>query len=104
LLELQYPLLEYVDIYVPQPGGGYAHIETGDQRPFAARLLRHRNFVEPVKLTPGLSRVLYLHVDTQSTLNLAARLWSPHAFIEKTQDEQYLLGFYYGIILVMILY
>src|SRR5204862_4718528 len=92
LLELEYPLLDFVDLYVPRADGGFQHIETGDQRPFMTRMLQHRNLVEPLRLEAGAARTLYLRVSTQSSLNLAMHLWSPHAFIEKSQAEQYLLG------------
>jgi two-component system, sensor histidine kinase LadS len=102
LFEIGYPLLDFVDLYVPQADGGWRHVETGDQRPFAERLLQHRNFVVPVRL--GAERTLYLRIATQSTLQVPLNLWSPQAFIEKSQPEQYLLGLYYGIILVMMVY
>ncbi len=104
LLEIGYPLLDYVDIYLPLAEGGFRKIETGDQRPFAGRALKHRNFVETLHLAPGASRTLYLRIETQSSLQIPLHLWSSRAFIEKSQLEQYLLGFYYGIILVMFLY
>jgi signal transduction histidine kinase/HPt (histidine-containing phosphotransfer) domain-containing protein len=104
LLELGYPLLDYVDVYVPEPAGAYRHVATGDQRPFAERILQHRNFVVPLALAPGVARTVYVRVETQSTLQVPLHLWSPAAFLEKSQDEQYLLGMYYGIMLVMLLY
>jgi len=102
LLEIGYPLLDFVDVYLPLPGDGYRKVATGDQRPFAERLLQHRNLVVP--LTLGAERTLYIRIETQSTLQLPLTLWSPQAFIEKSQPEQYLLGLYYGIILVMGMY
>jgi signal transduction histidine kinase/HPt (histidine-containing phosphotransfer) domain-containing protein/ActR/RegA family two-component response regulator len=104
LLEFGYPLLDYVDLYLPQADGTFRKIETGDQRPFAERVLWHRNFVVPVHLESGVPRTLYVRVATQSTLQVPLQLWAPHAFLEKSQNEQYLLGVYYGIVLVMMLY
>ena len=103
LLEVGYPLLDYVDIWVPEPDG-WRHLQTGDQRPFAARVLHHRNFVVPVVLAPSLPRTAYLRVDTQSTLQVPLHLWSPLRFIEKSQPEQYALGVFYGIMIVMLAY
>ncbi len=86
LFEIGYPLLDFVDVYLPLPGGDYRKVATGDQRPFAERLLQHRNLVVP--LTLGTERTLYIRVETQSTLQLPLTLWSPQAFIEKSQPEQ----------------
>jgi two-component system, sensor histidine kinase LadS len=104
LLEFGYPLLDFVDVWLPEPGGGFRKVETGDQRPFAERLLQHRNLVVPLRLAPESGRTLYVRVQTQSSMQMSLRLWSPTAFIEKSQSEQYLLGVFYGIMLVMLVY
>jgi signal transduction histidine kinase/HPt (histidine-containing phosphotransfer) domain-containing protein/ActR/RegA family two-component response regulator len=102
LFEVGYPLLDFVDLYLPQPDGSYRHVRTGDQRPFGERLLQHRNFVVPLEL--GTHLTAYVRVDTQSTLQVPLTLWSSEAFIEKSQPEQYLLGAFFGIMLVMLVY
>jgi signal transduction histidine kinase/CheY-like chemotaxis protein/HPt (histidine-containing phosphotransfer) domain-containing protein len=104
LLEFGYPLLDYVDVWLPEPDGAFHKVETGDQRPFAERLLQHRNLVVPLRLAPAGPRTLYVRVQTQSSMQVSLRLWSPEAFIEKGQTEQYLLGVFYGIMLVMLVY
>ena len=104
LLEVGYPLLDYVDLYLPQADGSYQPVQTGDQRPFTERLLHHRNFVVPLTLAAGVPRTLYARVETQSTLQMPLLLWSPQRFIEKSQTEQYALGMFYGIMLVMLVY
>jgi len=104
LLEFSYPLLDFVDVWLPQPDGTFRKIETGDQRPFIERLIQHRTFVLPLRLAAGAPRTLYARVATQSTLQVGLHLWSPQAFIEKSQPEQYLLGLFYGIMLVMLVY
>ena len=104
LLEFGYPLLDFVDVWLPQADGTFHRIETGDQRPFVERLLQHRTFVLPFTLEPGAPRTLVVRVDTESTLQMNLHLWSPQAFIEKSQPEQYLLGLFYGIMLVMLVY
>ena len=104
LLEFGYPLLDYVDVWLPEPDGSWRKVETGDQRPFAQRELPHRNLVVPLRLAPEAGRTLYVRVQTQSSMQVSLHLWSPQGFIEKTQTEQYLLGLFYGIMLVMLVY
>ena len=45
LLELAYPHLDYVDLYLPRAQGGFEVRRTGDHLPFAQRDLEYRNFV-----------------------------------------------------------
>lgn len=39
LLEIPFPLLDYVDLYMPDGNGGFSVIETGDRRPFFNRIM-----------------------------------------------------------------
>ncbi len=104
LLEIGFPLLDHVDIYVPKPGGGWQIIRTGDQQPFANRPLRHRNFMIPVRVPPGQVATVYMRVQTKSAHVVPLTLWSSLALYKRAQDELMLLGGYYGIMLVLILY
>ncbi len=103
-VEVGFPLLDYVDIYLPRSDGGWQVIHTGDQLPFANRPLRHRNFMVPLRLAPGEPATIYLHINTQSAHVVPVTLWSSLALYKRAQDELMLLGGYYGIMLVLILY
>jgi signal transduction histidine kinase/CheY-like chemotaxis protein/HPt (histidine-containing phosphotransfer) domain-containing protein len=104
LLQFGYPLLDFVDVWLPAPGGGFTHVELGDQRPFAERVIQNRNLVVPLALAPDSGRTLYVRVQTQSSMQVSLHLWSHHAFINRTQPEQYVLGMFYGTMLVMLVY
>ena len=104
LLELEYSLLDRVDIYLPQNQGGYLLKEIGDQLPFREREIEHRNLV--VSLTPSAlsGAPIYLRIQSESTISLPMAIWSRQAFIKHEHREQFVFGLYYGIILVMVVY
>lgn len=104
LLEVTYPALDHLDVWVPDGNGGYRHMRSGDQQPIAERLLRLRNFVFPLKLSPAQPEVVYLRVQTRGSLQVPVRLWTPEAYTEHVTTEHYLFGVFYGIMLVMLLY
>ncbi|MGH8531095.1 MAG: response regulator [Nevskiales bacterium] len=103
-LEIGFPLLDHVDVYLPKADGGWQVIRTGDQRPFANRPLRHRNFVIPVRLAADKPTTVYLRINTKSAQVVPLSLWSSLALYKRAQDELMLLGGYYGVMLVLILY
>lgn len=103
-LEIAYPLLDYVDLYIHTGTGSFEHYSSGDQRPFSQRAIQHRNIVFPIRLQPGVTTSLYLRVATESTHTLPITLWSDGAFIDKSNKELAALGIYYGVMFIMILY
>ncbi|HSH12392.1 MAG TPA: 7TM-DISM domain-containing protein, partial [Desulfurivibrionaceae bacterium] len=104
LLELDYSLLDHVDIYLPQNNGEYLRKKTGDLLPFKEREIQNRNLVVSLPQTALNGAPIYLRVHSGSTISLPMTIWSTRAFLKNDHDEQFLLGIYYGIILVMIIY
>ena len=104
LLEIAYPLLDSIILYLPQPNGGYLEKKSGDQLPFASREIKNRFFL--FELPPSLQDgpPVYLRFQTESTMTIPMTIWSAEAFKQKDHDSQIFLGIYYGFILVMVLY
>ncbi len=104
LLELAYPLLDYVTLYLPDGRGGFKAISTGDQFPFDHREVRHHHFIFPIQTKAGQRHTIYLFIKTDSSMQIPLTIWSPVRFAEKVSQEHYWLGIYYGIMLVMVIY
>jgi adenylate cyclase len=102
LLEVASPFLDHVDLYLPQAGGDYTVIRSGDARPFAEREIAHRHPL--FRLPAALAGPAYLHVYSEGLINIPLRLWQPDAFASHVAYEEFGFGVYYGIMLVMVLY
>jgi PAS domain S-box-containing protein len=104
LLELAYPLLDSISIFLPQPDGNYLEKKAGDLLPFSKREIKNRNFI--FLLPPVLSGAgpIYMRFQSDSTMTMPLTIWSKTAFEQKDHEDQIRLGLYYGFILVMILY
>lgn len=103
-LELGYPLLDHVRLYRYEDGKMIDSRETGDIFPFRRREIKHRNFIFRLPVKPRRLQTIYLHIRTESSVQLPLTLWSPSAFAENANDEQFIFGFFYGILTVMIFY
>ncbi|NPA93930.1 MAG: response regulator [Thermodesulfobacteria bacterium] len=103
-LEIEYPLLDYVDLYVPLPGSGYRIYKEGDRQSFYHRPIKYRNLVFILEIPGNSTQDYFLRVKTSSSLNLPARLYTPAGFIDKVEDEETALGFYFGILFAMLAY
>ncbi|MFA6283702.1 MAG: 7TM diverse intracellular signaling domain-containing protein [Desulfurivibrionaceae bacterium] len=103
-LEAKYPLLDHLDLYTPAGTGGFTVLKAGDSLPFKQRLVQHKNNIFPVRIAAGEQKTLYLRCETTSSLNLPLTLQSPACLAGEIGLEQTLLGIYYGILLVMMIY
>lgn len=103
-LEIQYPLLDHLDFYEPDGHGNFTVVKAGDRRPFRERAITYRNIIFPIHLDKGQQQTYYLRCQTTSSLNLPITLHSPSCLAERISMEQTLLGLYYGILLVMMIY
>lgn len=102
ILQLAYPVLDEVDLYLPGREDG--HVRTGDQLPFADRPLSTRNFNFPVRLAPGEGQDFFLRVASTSSINVPLTISSHDAFIARQEISEWLHGAGFGITAGLILY
>ncbi len=103
-LEIEYPLLDHVELYEPTPVGTYRGYKEGDHREFSHRPVLYRNFVFILEIPAETTLTYYIKVKTSSSLNLPAKLYTPAAFIDKVENEEMALGMYFGILFAMLAY
>lgn len=104
LLEVQYPPLDHVDVYLIAPDGSYELMRGGDRLPFDARAVKQRNINFRLHVPHGDSRDVYIRVRTDSSLQLPLVLWNVPAYIEAKEVEQHLMGLYYGISIGLLIF
>jgi signal transduction histidine kinase len=104
LLELSYPHLDSVSLYVPDDAGGYRVRSTGDNVPFAQRDLAFRNFVFALEQPARTTRTYYLRVATTGSLSLPLRAWTLTAFTEHEYLDWAGLCIFYGVLSMMAAY
>ncbi|HJV73854.1 MAG TPA: 7TM diverse intracellular signaling domain-containing protein [Noviherbaspirillum sp.] len=103
LLEIPFPLLQYVDLYVPV-GDSYARMATGYARPFSDRPTNHRHFVFPVRLPANSEATYFLRIASGTTLDIRAMLWEPEVFRHQSLREYVGQSLYFGMLLALGLY
>lgn len=102
-MELDYPLLDDVTLFIPEPSGKFKTIKTGDLMPFHEREVTHRNFVFTMSPQKG-ETTYYMRIQTQSSLHFKAILWTQDTFIKDINKTLPALWFFYGIMIAMGIY
>jgi signal transduction histidine kinase len=105
LLELAYPPLDHLELYLPAPEGGFRLAQrTGDALPFASREIKQHNYLFELKLPPNQPQRIYLRLQSQGSIQAPLTLWAPNAYLEEQPARIYVLGIIYGVLLVMLIY
>jgi signal transduction histidine kinase len=104
VLELSYPQLDYVTLFVPSGEGQYAARATGDMLPFATRDLDYRTFMFRLRVEPRQSLVYYLRVQSQGSVNLPLFAWTFDALFEHQDEDAGFLWLFYGALVAMAVY
>ena len=103
IMEIAYPLLDDIAFY-KQETQGYKKYVAGDTIPFSERAIEYPNPVFHITNEPGKSVTHYLRVNSSSSLQIPITIWSSDSFAENTGKKLLVLGAFYGIMFVMILY
>ena len=105
LLELAYPPLDHIELYLPDGKGGFRLAQrTGDALPYDSRQIRQNNYLFELQLPPGQVTTAYLRLHSQGSVQAPLALWSAEAYMEEQPTRLYVLGIIYGVLLVMLVY
>ncbi len=104
-LELAYPPLDRLDLYLPDEQGNYRLAQqSGDALPFGLRQIRQRNHLFELHLLPEQTQRIYIRLESEGSIQAPLTLWAPAAYLEEQSAHIYILAIIYGVLLVMLVY
>ena len=104
ILELSWPHLDRVEFFVRGEAPRAKPAPMGREYPFANRLIPHRYFLLPLKISPGENAQVLMRVESREVISLPLRLITPELRAADDREAHLVLGIFYGIMLAMILY
>ncbi|HHJ35613.1 MAG TPA: hybrid sensor histidine kinase/response regulator [Gammaproteobacteria bacterium] len=103
LLQLDYPLIDNITLFIPDGQAGFEKKLSGDARAFSERDISHRNFLFVLPVHAAESRTYYMRIQTEGSTQIELSLWTATAFIEQVDRSNLILGIYYGIMLLLMI-
>lgn len=103
-LEIAYPQLDDIALYLADAVGGFAIKRGGDNLPFRERDVEYHNPGFRIALDDGEVQTFYLRIETRGAMAFPMTVWTQNRFVEATFTERTALGAYYGVIVAMFLY
>jgi signal transduction histidine kinase len=104
ILEIGYPLIDYVSLFWRDDSGRFREVSSGDMLPFSKRAREHRTLTFELNQPKGTTTEYYLSVKGSSSLQIPLRVYTDQAFAKISNDENMILGAYYGALIIMILF
>ena len=102
LLEIAYPPLDEVDVYVPIGDGRLIAYRGGDRRSFLTRVEDHRN--HQFSIPPGTKGSIVIRVHTESALIVPVSVWRRPTFQKFDLQRVLVQGAYFGAALAIAAY
>ena len=92
--------------YRPRPGStmAYDSVATGATRSFATRQHPYKNFLFDLPPRPGQTVTYYLQLHSDTKTSFRAMVHSGAGLIPELSVQYWLLGIFYGILLIMVVY
>ena len=103
LLEHAYPPMESIQLFVVRDGKLVRSYVSGDSVRYDERPAQTRTFVFPIDPGTGITEY-YLRCSTQSAMVFPLRVWHRESFAVQESQNQLLLGMFFGLMAVMVLY
>jgi len=102
-LEVNYPLLDHLQVFLGSADGQWPMQESGDRYAFSQRPVQVRNFWFPLELAPGESTLL-LRVETTSTIFIPLFFSTYQASAAAQENLMGINGAFYGVLFAMLCY
>ena len=103
MLELKYPLLDHVSLYVVKQQQVMRDFQTGNSLPFSSRPVAVPEFVFPLS---GLQEAdqIYIRVKSDSSIQLPIRLYSENSYWQQRVPKVTFDAAFYAVLASMIIY
>lgn len=89
--------IDEIHFYSKSDQGKWEEFKGGFNYDFFVRKIAHKNYVFPLDLRPGETKVYYVKIRTRFRHSLAMIIQNDQSLIKYANDEYWLLGLFYGI-------
>jgi diguanylate cyclase (GGDEF)-like protein len=100
LLEIDYPLLDSINLWFVQDNNVLFHYTVGDRLVFSQRVIEHENFIFPIP-SNGKPVNVYINTDTKGATRLPLNVWQHQDYLAFTSKNGLLMGGFFGLLLAM---
>lgn len=101
ILELDYPLLDFVSMYLISNDKVVLFDYISDKKPFRSRTYQYRNPVFSLGTLPSGNYNIYLKIKTKGTLRFPISIWKENILFDYSARVNLVYGMYMGLLLLL---
>ncbi len=94
--------IDEITFYYRNPDGSFSPTTAGYDLPFGQRNIQHKNFNFLLDIRPGEKKTYYFKIKRSYPLEFNFRLRTNEKFMAHSLNEYFLLGIYYGVLLLIL--
>ena len=103
LLEVDFPLIDLIELYVPDKPGHFNIRTTGYTLPFSSRDVKYINYIFNINQKPG-GTMYFMRIDSLNSVNFNLNILSHESFLNKLHNDLPIYWIFFGLMIVMALY
>ena len=100
LLEIDYPMLDNVNLWFVHNRKVLTTYQMGDTLPFVQRNISHENFLFSIPKIEGPLEV-YISVSSTGPIRLPLNIWQQDSYLTFASENSLIMGLFFGLILAM---
>lgn len=104
LLNVAYPILDEVELFVPDSNSNYSGSLMGEIKKFDTRQYKHPDYIFDINVPQNSSKTFYLRIKSAEQLIIPISVNRPDTLWQVLTTENLLSGIYWGAVLIMFLY
>ncbi|MHA6260813.1 ATP-binding protein [Sporosarcina sp. CAU 1771] len=104
LLEITYPPLNKMDIFMYREDGVVKELQLGAKYPFYERVLPNPNYAFTFDIEKDEALTFYIRFEAEGSMQMPIIIWEQMGYANKKQVDFLLLGMFYGITGIMAIY
>jgi two-component system NtrC family sensor kinase len=104
ILSFDYPLFDYLTLYVQKKQGQWQIQESGDLLPYSARPMKYRHFAFTLDLPDTTATTCYVRLASSGSMQINVTLQQPVAFAKDDLYAELGHGIFFGALLIMMCY
>ena len=103
-VNISYPLLYKLDFYQLREEGKFHVAHSGDGIPFDERQVKDKNHIFEIVLQEGESSTYFCRIESEGdVIAIPIQLYDKDYYYHESYNQQYWLGIYYGILILVVL-
>lgn len=102
-LELDFPLMDYATLYLPNKDGGFDKKESGEFIPYSTKEVNYRKHLFNIPNNLQETQTYYMHLKSGASTQIPLYLYTSSTLIEEIDKTNFILGGYYGNMILLML-